>query len=90
MANLRFLGHGRRSMFLDKHCVAAVAAAGRAGMTLAEAEGEVGGFDPLDVRACALSLLWRQVWVTDLSRPLSSRSIISATQGKDTTCPMAS
>lgn len=77
MANLRFLAQGRRSMFLDEECVSALATVGRSGMTLEQVEARVLGFDPLDVRASALALLWRQVWTTDLSQPLSSRSLIS-------------
>ena len=77
MANLRFLAQGRRSMFLDDECVSAVAAAGRSGMTLGQIETQAKGCDPLDARASALALLWRQAWTTDLSRPLSSSSVIS-------------
>lgn len=90
MANLRFLAQGRRPMFLDASCVAAVAAAGRAGMTLREAEAGVEGFDSLDVRASALSLLWRRVWRADLSRPLSSESIISELCDQEPVCQVAS
>ena len=77
MANLRFLAQGRRSMFLDEECVTVVSAAGRSGMTFGEIEGRVSGFDPLDVRASVLALLWRKAWTTDLTRPLSSRSVVS-------------
>lgn len=77
MANLRFLAQGRRSMFLGEECVSAVAAAWRSGMTLGQVEARASGFDPLDVRASALALLWRQVWTTDLSQPLSRGSLIS-------------
>lgn len=69
MANLRFLAQGRRSMFVDEECVSAVAAAGRSGMTLGQVEARVSGFDPLDVRASALALLWRRAWATYMSRP---------------------
>lgn len=89
MANLRFLAQGRRSMFLDEECVLAVAAAGRSGMTLGEVETCVSGFDPLDVRASALALLWRRSWATDLSRPLSRSSVISV-PSKEVPCPVAS
>jgi len=77
MANLRFLAQGRRSMFLDKECLSAVAAAGHPGMTLGHIETRVEGCHPLDVRASVLALLWRQTWTTDLRRPLSSNSVIS-------------
>lgn len=77
MANLRFLAQGRRSMFLDEECIAAVAAAGRPGMTLGQIETQVEGCDPLDARASVMALLWRQTWMTDLSRPLSSSSVIT-------------
>lgn len=89
MANLRFLAQGRRSMFLDEECVLAVAAAGRSGMTLGEVETCLSGFDPLDVRASALALLWRRSWATDLSRPLSRSSVISV-PSKEEPCPVAS
>lgn len=90
MSNLRFIAQGRRSMFLDEVVVAAVAAAGRAGMTLGEAEAQVRDFDPLDVRASVLALVWRQAWAIDLSRPLSTRSVIAATSEEGATCPLAS
>lgn len=89
MANLQFLAQGRRSMFLDEECVCAVAAAGRSGMTLGQVESLVPGFDPLDVRASALGLLWRQEWTTELSRPLSRRSVISV-PAKGEPCLVAS
>ncbi len=89
MANLRFLAQGRRSMFLDEECVSAVAGAGRSGMTLGQVESCVSGFDPLDVRASALALLWRQVWTTDLSQPLSRGSLISMSS-KEESCLAAS
>lgn len=41
--NLRFLAQGRRSMYLDQDCVDAVAAMGRSGMTLAQAEAAARG-----------------------------------------------
>lgn len=56
MSNLRFLATGRRSMFLNPDEVAAVAAAGVVGATLADIEATVAGMDRLEVRACALSL----------------------------------
>lgn len=89
MANLRFLAHGRRSMFLDEECVAALAATGRTGMPLGQVESLVVGFDPADVRASALGLLWRQAWTTDLHHPLSSRSVIT-TKVKESACLVTS
>lgn len=89
MANLRFLAQGRRSMFLDEECVDVVAAVGRSGMTLGQVEAQVSGFDPLDVRAASLALLWRGAWVTDLSRSLSTRSTITVS-GEEESCPAAS
>lgn len=89
MSNLRFLTQGRRSMFLNEECVSAVAKAGRSGMTLGQIESRVSGFDQLDVRACALALLWRQEWTTDLSLPLSNRSVISI-RTKGELCQVAS
>ena len=77
-------------MFLQPDEVAAVAAAGVVGATLADIEATVTGVDPLDVRACALALLWRQVWVTELDRPLSSRSVISAIRAEEGPCPSTS
>lgn len=89
MANLRFLAQGRRSMFLDEECVAALATVGRSGMMLGQVESYISGFDPLDVRASALALLWRQVWTTDLSQPLSRGSLISMSS-KEGPCLAAS
>ncbi len=89
MANLRFLAQGRRSMFLDEECVTVVSAAGRSGMTLGQIEGRVSGFDPLDVRASILAMLWRQTWTTDLRRPLSRSSVITV-PAKEERCRAAS
>lgn len=89
MANLRFLAQGRRSMFLDEECVTAVSAVGRSGMRLGQIEGRVSGFDPLDVRASILALLWRQTWTTDLRRPLSRSSVITV-PAKEERCRAAS
>lgn len=89
MANLRFLAQGRRSMFLDEECVSAVGALGHSGMTLGQVEAQVSGFAPLDLRASVLALLWRQVWTTDLSRPLSRSSVISV-PAKEEPCRVAS
>lgn len=90
MSNLRFIAQGRRAMFLDAEVIAAVSAAGRTGMALGEAESHVRSCDPLDVRASVLALLWRQVWRTDLRRPLSTQSVITATSTEEGPCPMAS
>ena len=90
MSNVRFIAQGRRSMFLDEAVVATVASAGRIGATLGEVEASVRGVEPLDVRTGVLALLWRQVWATDLSRPVSSRSVITAIRQEDDLCPMAS
>lgn len=79
MNNLRFIAQGRRVAFLDAECIAALSAAGEPGMTLVTAEDLVTGFEPLDVRACSLALLWRQAWVADLTVPLSSTTVITAT-----------
>ncbi|MBK7722171.1 MAG: TnsA-like heteromeric transposase endonuclease subunit [Austwickia sp.] len=89
MENLRFLAQGRRSMFVDEECVSAVAEVGRSGMTLGQVEARVSGFDPLDVRTSALALLWRRLWATDLSKPLSRNSVISM-PSKEEPCPVAS
>lgn len=90
MANVRFLAQGRRSMYLDEACVSALAVAGQPGMTIGEVEDAVRGCDPMHVRARSLSLLWRQVWSTDLRRPLSARSVISATADQGPPWPLAS
>ena len=90
LSNLRFLAIGRRLEFLEPGCVGALERVRVDGMTLAQAEAQVAGFDPLDVRAATLSLLWRQVWVTDLSRPLSSRSVLKTPGGEEQSCPVAS
>ncbi len=90
MSNLRFLAMGRRSMFLNPDDLASVLAVGAVGMTLADIEANVAGVDWLDVRACALALFWRQAWVTDLSRPLSSRSVITAVRREEAPCLVSS
>lgn len=70
-----FLAAGRRLAFIEKDAVVKVASAGAAGMTLAQVEALV-GLERGAARAAMLSLLWFGHWTTDLSRPLSSSSVL--------------
>lgn len=75
LRNVRFLAGGRRADSRDAALVK-VAEGFRPGMSMAEAE-EVSGLDQPVARGALLSLLWRGVWVTDLTRPLSGESLLS-------------
>lgn len=48
----------------------------RPGMSVTEAE-EAPGLDQPEARGALLVLLWRGSWVTDLTRPLSGKSLLS-------------
>jgi hypothetical protein len=75
LRNVRFLAAGRRLAFVDQDAVVKVAQAGSAGMTLAQVE-VLAGVERETARAAMLSLLWFGHWTTDLSRPLSSSSVL--------------
>lgn len=75
LRNVRFLAAGRRLAFIDEDAVVKVAEAGAAGMTLAQVEALV-ELERGTARAAILALLWSGHWTTDLSRPLSSSSVL--------------
>lgn len=75
LRNIRFLGAGRRSGLVDEDALVKVAEAGRPGMTVGEAE-EAAGVDRRDARSAVLRLLWTGAWTTDLSQPLTARSVL--------------
>ena len=79
LRNVRFLAAGRRLAFVDEATVVKVAEAGSAGMTLAQAEVSA-KVDRAAARAAVLSLLWLGHWTTDMSRPLSSSSVLETVQ----------
>lgn len=76
LRNVRFLGAGRRSQFVDEDALVKVAAAVRPGMTIAEVEVAAGG-DRSAARSAVLRLLWTGALTTDLSQPLSGQSRVS-------------
>lgn len=78
LRNLRFLATARRSMLVDEIAVVKLVEHHRPGMTLAEVEAGV-DLDPATARAAVLALLWRGRWAADLTRPLTSRSLLTAT-----------
>ena len=78
LRNLRFLTTARRRMLVDEIAVVKLVAHHRPGMTLAEVEAGV-DLDPATARAAVLALLWRGRWAADLTRPLTSRSLLTAT-----------
>lgn len=75
LRNIRFLGGGRRPGVVDEDVLVKVAEAARPGMTVGEAE-EAAGVDRRDARSAVLRLLWTGAWTTDLSQPLTSRSVL--------------
>ena len=77
LRNVRFLATARRSILVDETAVVKLMEHHRSGMTIAEAEAGV-DLDPASARAAVLALLWRGRWATDLTRPLTSRSLLTA------------
>lgn len=75
LRNIRFLGAGRRPGLVDEDALVKVAGAACPGMTVGEAE-EAAGVDRRDARGAVLRLLWTGAWTTDLSQPLTARSVI--------------
>lgn len=75
LRNVRFLAAGRRADLLQAVLVK-VAETIRPGMSVAEAE-EASGLDQPAARGALLSLLWQGSWVTDLTRPLSGKSLLT-------------
>lgn len=75
LRNIRFLGAGRRPGLVDEDVLVKVAGVARPGMTVGEAE-EAAEVDRRDGRSAVLRLLWTGAWTTDLSQPLTARSVI--------------
>jgi hypothetical protein len=75
LRNVRFLAAGRRADPREAVLVK-VAKTLRPGMSMAEAE-EASGLDQPVVRGALLALLWQAAWVTDLTRPLSGKSLLT-------------
>jgi hypothetical protein len=75
LANIRQLAAGRRRGLLDYVTVEAVQTVFRPGMTIGEVESETGR-EHLCVRRAVLWMLWTHQCWTDLTRPLSSGSIL--------------
>jgi hypothetical protein len=78
LRNVRFLAAGRRNDPRDAALVK-VAESLRPGMSVTEAE-EASGLDQPVARGALLSLLWQGSWVTDLTRPLSGQSLLTASE----------
>ena len=76
LRNVRFLAAGRRTELIDTDALDKVANALRSGMSVAEAEA-ASGVEPPIARGALLSLLWRGLWTTNLTRPLSPNSVLT-------------
>lgn len=82
LRNIRFLAAGRRPEAVDGDVLIKVAGAAHTGMTIERAEKaaeQAAGLDRRDARTAVLRLLWTGAWTTDLSQPLTARSVISRT-----------
>lgn len=75
LANVRQLAAGRRRGLLDNVTVEAVQTVFCPGMTIGEVESETGR-KHLFVRRAVLWMLWTHRCRTDLTRPLSSCSVL--------------
>lgn len=78
LRNVRFLATARRPILVDEIAAVKLVEHHRPGMTLADVEAGV-DLDPATARAAVLALLWRGRWAADLTRPLTSRSLLTAT-----------
>jgi len=78
LRNVRFLAAGRRTDPREAVLVK-VAETLKPGMSMAEAE-QASGLDRSVARGALLSLLWRGSWVTDLTRPLSDKSLLTPSE----------
>ncbi|WP_308345437.1 TnsA-like heteromeric transposase endonuclease subunit [Streptomyces sp. ISL-94] len=77
LKNVRFLAGYRRPWVVDGDLVERACELVREGDELALAERRLCSFGECeDVRPALLSLLWRGYWTTDLTRPLSGRSVL--------------
>lgn len=76
LRNVRFLAAGRRTELIDADALGKVSGALRPGMSVAEAEA-ASGVEPQVARGAMLSLLWRGLWTTDLTQPLSPSSVLT-------------
>lgn len=77
LRNIRFLAAARRRDLVGQDVLGKVADAAGPGMTLAQVE-EAAGVDAGHARAASLQLLWSRRWQVDLSRPLTSSSVLEA------------
>lgn len=88
LANVKFLGQGRRRDRVDSSSLSRLSAVGLPGMTLDSAlmaatqgEGKPDRVDRAYLRAAMLALLWEQVWVVDLDVPLTGATVIEQVRG---------
>jgi hypothetical protein len=80
LANVKFLGQGRRWSLIEPTALSALHAVGVVGMTLQQAQSASlcgSGPRPPEVRAAMLALLWHHVWAVDLERPLGGSSVLT-------------
>ena len=77
LRNVRYLAAVRRPVLVDEFAVAKLAERLQPGMTVSEVEAGI-SLDPATARAATVALLWRGGWVTDMTRPLSRRSVLHA------------
>ncbi|MGY2152356.1 TnsA-like heteromeric transposase endonuclease subunit [Nocardia gipuzkoensis] len=76
LANIRFLAGYRRSWLFGEPVTSALRASVVSGMTVDEAVRSASEFPATVVRSGLLHLLWRQVFLVDVSQVLQSTSII--------------
>lgn len=75
LRNVRFLAAGRREL-VDPEVLRTVVERLHEGMSIAEAEA-ASRLDPQVARGALLTLIWRGTWVTDLTEPLSPKSVLT-------------
>lgn len=76
LENVRFLAGYRRDWLFDPRLLDALRNADLDGMPLGAVMESLSGWPPPLVRSGLLHLLWRQVFVPDLCRPLSPAHVL--------------
>lgn len=82
LGNVSFLAGYRREAVIDQRLVPAVLAAASDGAPIAAVERSAGGVPSVLARPVILHLLWSGALVTDLSRPLSTASVVRTRTGE--------
>lgn len=78
LRNIRYVGAGRRREFVPEAAFAAAASTRVLDRALSDIETEMvcEGHDAADVRLACLAMIWHRAWSVDMTRPLSSSTVV--------------